>query len=169
MSKTSMAALAAVLLSSASAAATPIISGTYNVTVRDHCQPTLTADFNSGLVDALSFSSNDNYTNQQLFAATFKPSKGKVTIAGFNDEGSIFLLKSTGSQSGTQGDPLAETAASGTSNYSNTDTTFTVNDETYHILYAQIDNNGIAHAMSWLGLYTKEGVTCSNQGEATRQ
>lgn len=172
MSKTLMAALAAVLLSSASAAATPIVSGAYTVIARNVCQQRLTADFNgSGTVDALSLSTGDVPSAQTLLAVTFNPNKGKVTFAGFQDEGSGFLLQSTGSKGGTQGTPLTETPTSGSTSYSNTDTTITIGGNVYNAVYGQVDKNGIAHTAALMRLYTNGNPpdTCSEQDEATRQ
>jgi hypothetical protein len=172
MSKSIAAALAAFVLSCASAAATPILSGAYTVIARNVCQQRLTADFNgSGTVDALSFSSGDVPSAQTLLSVTFNPNKGKISYAGFQDEGSSLLLQSTGSKSGTQGTLLTETPISGSTSYSNTSTTMTIGGNVYNAVYGQIDKNGIAHTAAFMRLYTDGNPpdTCSEQDEATRQ
>ncbi|HEY8699164.1 MAG TPA: hypothetical protein VIM02_16290 [Rhizomicrobium sp.] len=172
MSKSIAVAFAAFVLSCASAAATPILSGAYTVIAHNFCQQRLTADFNgSGTVDALSFSTGDVPSGQTLLSVTFNPNKAKITYAGFLDEGSSLLLQSTGSKGGTQGVPLTETPMSGSTSYSNTDTTITIGGNVYNAVYGQIDKNGIAHTAALMRLYTNGNPpdTCSEQDEATRQ
>jgi hypothetical protein len=176
---------ALVLCAQNAQAATPILSGTYNFTNHAYCQPTLGADFNDVTIDSILYTfvdALDNETSdpgnaffQEIFAATITPGKhtpnaGKFVFSGYKDEASIFLVKSTGKRSGTQGEPLAESPTSGSGPYSNTATTFTAGDATYKVFYGQIDGSGIAHSMTYIGLSAgNSGTTCSNQGEATRQ
>ena len=175
MLKTITAALGVVLLGTAAATATPVLSGAYTVTARDLCQQRLIADFNNSggpnVVDALNFSSGDVPSAQTLITAKFIPAKSKITVTGFVDEGSGFLLQSTGSKSGSQGTALNERVQSGSISYSNTDTTITIGNRTYNAIYGQIDKNGIAHTMAFMGLYTDGNPpdTCSEQDEAIRQ
>lgn len=172
MSKSIAAAFAALVLSCASAAATPILSGAYTLTARDFCQQRLIADYNvSGMVDALNFSNGDVPSAQTLLTVKFTPSKSKAMFAGFLDEGTSLLLQATGSQNNNEGTLLNEQSQSGSASYSNTDTTVTINGRTFNAIYGQIDKNGVAHTMSYMGLYTNGDPpdTCSEQGEATRQ
>jgi hypothetical protein len=176
MTKHFAAALAALLVSATSAlAATPIISGTYLVTVHTFCQPTVTANFapvgDDTFVDGLS--SNDATSDafmQEILSANFNPTKGKVTVTGFQDEGSNLLLQFTGSRSGVFGSPLSEQPSHGSNKYSNTAATLTVNGDTSNAFYGGIDAKGIAHSIIFMRLSNGEGdTTCSDQGEAIRQ
>lgn len=172
MSKSVAVAIAAFVLSGVSAMATPILSGAYTLTARDFCQQRLIADFNgSGMVDALNFSNGDVPSGQVLLTVKFTPSKSKAMFAGFLDEGTSLLLQATGSQNSNQGTLLNEQTQSGSAGYSNTDTTLTINGQTFNAIYGQIDKNGVAHTVAYMGLYTNGNPpdTCSEQGEATRQ
>lgn len=169
-------ALAALLLCSGSAlAATPIISGTYLVTIHSFCQPTVTANFAASGSDSFvdNLSSNDASSDafmQEILSATFNPAKGKVTVTGFQDEGSNLLLQFTGARSGIFGSALTEQASTGSSKYSNTATTLTVNGDVSNAFYGGIDGHGIAHSIIFMRLSGgQNGTTCSDQGEATRQ
>jgi hypothetical protein len=168
-------ALAALLVSGASAlAATPILSGTYLVTLRSFCQPTVTANFATSGSDSFvdNLSSNDASVDafmQEILSVTFNPAKGKITFTGFQDQGSNLLLQFTGSRSGTFGSALTEQPDKGSSKYSNTATTLTVNGDTSNAVYGGIDANGVAHSLIFMGLSGDNGTTCSAQGEATRQ
>lgn len=179
MSKSIAVAFAAFVLSCASAAATPILSGAYTVIAHTFCQQKLVADFaaasgdpqNGIFVDALSLTNSDVPSVQTLLSATFNPNKSKITYAGFQDEGSSLLLQSTGLRGGTLGNPLTETPTSGSISYSNTSTTMTIGGNVYNAVYGQIDKNGVAHTVAFMRQYTDGNPpdACSEQDEATRQ
>jgi hypothetical protein len=176
MRRTTFAASAALALSCASAmAATPILKGTYNETLRHYCQPTLIEDSilidNNSIkvVDQLDYSSSS--FDNLLLTAVFSPTKGKVTLSGFVDSGTTQMLEFTGAGSGTTGVVLAESPFSMTAAYSMTATTITIGGETYNALYGAIDKNGVAHTLALQGMAaTQDGTSqCSWQGEATLQ
>jgi len=168
MSKTIVSAFSLLLLSCTSAlAAAPVLSGSYVFVFRQWCQGTMTADVNaSHLIDELQYNGGATFT---IFAsANFDPDKGKVKVSGFYHNGSPFLLTFTGNENGTDGIPLEEAPLSSTGKYKTTTTTFKLGPQTFHALYSQIDKNGIAHAMTFMGLVPGT-ITCSVQGEATLQ
>jgi hypothetical protein len=168
MSRKFPAAFAALTMSCASADATPVISGTYVIRLHTFCQPILTAHFNgSVVVDNLQLSQNE--FDQQLLTGEFNDKKGKVTVSGFRDAGSAIVLKWTGASSGQSGSALAENPVSATLPYSWTDSSFTVNGETYHAVLGAVDKKNIAHSVWWLGSFVEGGATCSGSGEATLQ
>jgi hypothetical protein len=163
-----MSVLALLLLSCTSAlTAAPILSGSYVFVYRQWCQGTMTADVNaSHLIDELQYNGGATFTI--LSSANFDPEKGKVKVSGFYHNGSPFLLTFTGSENGTDGIPLGEVTLSSTGKYKTTATTFKLGPQTFHALYSQVDKNGIAHIMTFMGLVPGT-ITCSTQGEATLQ
>jgi hypothetical protein len=168
MSKLLTSGLALLLFSSAYAqAAAPILSGSYVLVLRQWCEGNVTAHFNgSNLVDTLDYDGGATFT---LFgSAKFDPDKGKVKLSGFSHNGSPFLLTRTGNQNTTDGIPLVETPLSASGKYKTTADTFKLGEETFHAIYSQIDGNGVAHAATFMGLIPGL-ITCSAQGEATRQ
>ena len=168
MPKVLLSGLALLFLSGAPVlAAAPILSGTYVLVVRQWCQGTVTADINaSHLVDELDY---DGGATIALFgSADFNPEKRKVKLNGFSQNGSPFLLKLTGSENATDGIPLTEAPISNSGKYKTTATTFTLGEETFHAIYTQIDGSGIAHVVTFMGLIPGL-ITCSGEGEATRQ
>ena len=168
MSKTIISALALLLLSSASAlAAAPVLSGSYVLVLRQWCQGTMTANVNaSHLIDELQYNGGATFT---LFSsANFDPNKGKVKVSGFYHNGSPFLLTFTGNENGTDGIPLEEAPISSTGKYKTTARTFKLGPQTYHALYSQVGKDGIAHAVTFIGLVPGT-IACSVQGEATLQ
>jgi hypothetical protein len=155
------------------ASAQTVISGKYLVTLHKYCIPTMTV--NSG-----SYSGGGNYVTvvtlggsnveNNMVLATFSPTKQNVSATGFSDDGNVMLVHYTGSVNGNSGSPFQETAVSGKSPYSNTDTTITFGGQTFNAFYGQVDKNSIAHYLTFQGDFTDEGGdSCSEQGEASRQ
>ena len=161
-------AAAAALLAGAPASATTVISGKYVVTVTKFCQ----------MVDTYHFSSAQNIGNyldgidtggsnykQSLYAASFSPTKGNVTVSGFDNGGDVEIFQFTGSISGTQGQALAQTPNSGKSAYSNTDTTLTISGQVFNAVYGQVNKNGIAGYVAFQGVFAADGGNmCTEQG-----
>jgi hypothetical protein len=168
MSKMLFAGAALALLSSASTqAAPPILAGDYSLVVRSWCQGHVTAHFNaSNLVDSLDY--DGGATTTVFGTANFDPDTGKVKLEGFSHNGSPFLLALTGNQNTTEGIPLAEQPFSAKAKYKTAKTSLKLGDATYHAIYSQPDQNGIAHNVTLL-ILTTDVITCSAQGEATRQ
>jgi hypothetical protein len=167
-----VAAVAAIVFGTTSAALpAPILSGSYIITSRHHCQEVLVVDINkSGLVDSVNLGPGSNGDTQLLLTATFTPKKGKLAFTGFVDDGSNFLLQLTGSQQATQGEVLSEQPNNGSTTYSNTATTLTIGSSVYNAMYGQVDDNGIAHAIAFMRFYTDKGnAPCSEQAEGFLQ
>ena len=168
-----MTAAAAALLVPFAACATPAISGKYIVTERRMCQAVATFSFDN-TVNTGDFVNDVNLNGgifkNSLVLANFSPAKGNVSISGTDEGGDVMLFDKTGVQTGQQGNVIAETANSGKVAYSNTSTTVTINGETYHVLYGQIDKNNIAHYFATEGVFTNSGnELCTAQAEASRQ
>jgi len=164
---------AVAILVSSSALATPVISGKYIVTERRMCQAVATFSFdntvNTGdFVNGVNL--NGGIFKNSLVLANFSPAKGKVTVDGLDEGGDAMLFAFTGAQNGQQGNVMAESANSGKVDYSNTDTTVTINGETYHVLYGQVDKNNIAHYFAMEGVFINDSnELCSAQADASRQ
>jgi len=167
------AASAALLLCAPAVAAAPAISGKYIVTERRMCQAVATFNFdntvNTGdFVNGVNL--NGGIFKNSLVLANFSPAKGKVTVDGIDEGGDAMLFAFTGAQNGQQGNVMAESANSGKVDYSNTDTTVTINGEIYHVLYGQVDKNNIAHYFAMEGVFINDGnELCSAQADASRQ
>lgn len=169
MSKVLANGLAFLLLSCAYAhAAAPILSGSYVLVLRQWCQGNVTAHFNeSNLIDSLDYDGGATLT--LVGSADFDPDKGTVKVSGFSYNGSPFLLTATGNKNYTDGIPLEETPLSAAAGkYKNTAKIFKLGEETFHAIYSQLDKNGVAHAMTFMG-FIPGLINCSAQGEATRQ
>ena len=172
-SKATLAACAALCMTLPALAATPTVSGKYIVTERRLCQAV--AMFNFDNVSATGDFVNGvdlqgGIFKNSLVLATFSPSKGTVNVSGIDEGGDSMLFQKTGTQGGTEGNAMAEAPNSGKVPYSNTDTTITINGETYHVLFGQLDKNGIAHYFAFEGLSTNDsGEPCTSQAEASRQ
>ena len=169
MLKILVPALAALLVSSQAALATPIISGKYIIHTHTICQALLTFHFNTnGQNDGVTMTGSDNA--QEIISVNFNVNKGKASVNEFKDHGSPVMVTLTGSQNGNQGDLMSEKTQSSTIPYSNTDTTVTFGDETSNVFYGDIDKNGIAHTLIFQGIELDDnGNPCSTQGGATRQ
>lgn len=173
MKNLSVLAAAAALAVAAPAAAATTISGKYIITIHEYCIPTMSV--NSG-----AYSGGGNYVTgltlggstveNAMVLADFNPSKQSFTVSGFTDAGNVMLMQYTGSVNGNSGSPFSESPASGKIGYANTDTTITVNGQTFNAIYGQIKKNGIAHYLAFQGVFTDQNnASCSEQGEAARQ
>lgn len=164
------AAAAAMLAGTQAAAADiPKLSGKYLVTITKFCQMVNTyhfspADEGGNFLDGIT-TSGSNF-KQSMYAASFSPAKGTVTINGFDDGGDIEIFHLTGSINSTLGETISQAPNSGKVPYSNTDTTFTIGDETYNAMYGQLNKrNGIAGYVTFQGVIQNEqGTMCTEQG-----
>ena len=135
-------ALAASLFSSAAFAATPILSGSYILSMEILCQAGLkvTKDSNS-FVRGL----GPNYEARletDIGTATFNNATKRVTISGFAVFGQTLQVTGTTVTNGN----MHETAlSSSTKAFSNTATAITLGNETSRIVYGKV-TNGIAEA-----------------------
>ena len=166
------AALAA-LLASAPALAAPVISGKYIVTITKVCQ----------MVDTYNFASGQgigNYLNeintggssyrQSMLLATFSPTKGTVSVNGFDDGGDIEIFQFTGSITGTEGSQIAQAPDAGSKiPYAVTDTTLTIGGQAFNALYGQVNKNGIAGYIAFQGVFAGTGTMCTEQAVAQAQ
>ncbi len=154
-------------------AAAQTISGKYIVTVTKLCQLTGTYNFSTqGLgnnyVNGID-SSGSNF-KQTMVQATFSPTKGNVTVSGFDDGGDLEIFHLTGTVNATLGNVLAQTPNSGKIAYSNTATTFTIGGQVLNAMYGQIDKKGVAHNVTFQGVFAGDsGQECTEQGVATAQ
>ncbi len=169
MKRMSIAAASAAILACAPAlAATPSVSGKYIVTVTKLCQMVTTYHFSSAqdlgnYLDGIN-TGGSSY-KQSMYAASFSPAKGKVTIDGFDDGGDLEIFHFTGSIGGTQGEQMAQAPNSGKVAYSNGDTTITIGDRTYNALYGQVSKNGVAGYVAFQGVFASDtGNACTEQG-----
>lgn len=160
-------ATAVVLSGTLRALATPILSGPYTLIVNQTCQPTLTGNFNSSQV-VNGLTSSANAFAQQLVLAIFSPSTGKVKYSGFGIGGSVFLVQGN-SNGATTGTKLTRASISTSVKYSNTATSIRLSGDNLSAIYGQIDGNGIAHTLAFMGILTSGGFACATQGMATRQ
>jgi hypothetical protein len=170
MKRMSLAIAALVLAGSAQA---QTISGKYVVTVTKFCQMVNTYQFGSAnnvgdFVDGID-TSGSNF-KQSLYAATFSPAKGTVSITGFDNGGDIEIFQFAGAQTGTLGSPIAQVPNSLKSAYSNTATTFTVGGQTFNAMYGQVSKKGVAGYVAWQGVFASDqGNMCTEQGTAQAQ
>jgi hypothetical protein len=168
-----LAAAAAAVFIGAPAAATPVISGKYIITIRKFCEPTFTVH-NSNVTNAGAFVDGvylggSSFKNT-LLLATFVPAKGSASFGGFTDSGDVAMMQYTGVTNGSSGTPISESPNSGKTSYANTDTTVSFGGQVYNAFYGTVDKNGIAHYVAYQAAYTNEsGVPCSEQGELSRQ
>jgi len=175
MFKPTLAALSALFFLSGSATAAPpakgsTIVGAYNLAFHDTCSNQLVVDYANGgagqAVDSIGL--NAAGSHQYLFAVNFF-STGGLSFGGYKDGGTTVTAQDTGLQSGTLGNPITEDPQSGTGTFSNTATTLTINGQTFHAVYDNIDPKGVAHGFKWMGLFPDGfGGSCSQQGEGTR-
>lgn len=183
-------AVAALLSAPAAFAATPKLSGTYNLMTSTVCQasvPVIATEvdvppFNNvpTTTDILTIDPNETtYTGglgQMLAAVTFTPGainphRGKVALNGTTWGGDLVY---TGSGQGTtQG--LQQQSASDTGTYAATATTLTLttsgNVAVYQILYSNIVG-GVAQQAALVQVYTTQnsgGAGCIEHGTATHQ
>jgi hypothetical protein len=163
--------IAAVLFCAPASAQT--ISGKYIVTVTKLCQLTGTYNFSTaGLGNNYLNQINSSGSNfkQSLYQATFSPTKGNVTLSGFDNGGDLEIFDITGSVSATLGNTITQAPNSGKSTYSNTATTFTTNGQVYNAMYGQIDKKGVAHYVAFQGVFAGDsGQECTEQGTASAQ
>ena len=163
--------LAAVLFCVPASAQT--ISGKYVVTVTKLCQLTGTYNFSTAGL-------GNNYVNeinsigsnfkQSLYQATFSPSKGSVTINGFDNGGDLEIFQVTGSISATLGSAITQVPNSAKNPYSNTATTFTIGTQSFNAMYGQVDKKGVAHYFAFQGVFANDsGQECTEQGTASAQ
>lgn len=149
------------------------ISGKYIITITKLCQLTGTYNFSTvGLgqnyVNEIE-SSGSNF-KQSMYQATFNPTKGNVTVSGFDNGGDLEIFHITGSIVTTLGSTLTQASNSGKSSYSNTATTFTVNGQVLNAMYGQIDKKGVAHYVTFQGVFAGDsGQECTEQGTASAQ
>ena len=176
MTRVSLIALAATICIAAPVqAAAPTISGKYLVTITKFCQMVNTYHFSSGTQQSIGNyldgidTSGSNF-KQTMVAATFSPTKGTVTVSGFDDGGDIEIFQFTGSESGTLGNQIAQTPNSGKSPYSNTDTTVTIGGQVLNAMYAQVSKKGVAGYVTFQGVFANDsGDMCTEQGVAQAQ
>ena|ERR1700733_5735173 len=149
------------------------ISGKYVVTVTKLCQLTGTYNFSTaGLGNNYlnEIDSSGSNFKQSLYQATFSPTKGNVTINGFDNGGDLEIFHITGSINTTLGNAITQVANSGKSTYSNTATTFTINGQAYNAMYGQVDKKGVAHYVAFQGVFAGDsGQECTEQGTASAQ
>ena len=149
------------------------ISGKYIITITKLCQLTGTYNFSTaGLGNNYlnQINSSGSSFKQSLYQATFSPTKGNVTISGFDDSGDLEIFHITGSIVTTLGSTLTQASNSGKSSYSNTATTFTVNGQVLNAMYGQIDKKGVAHYVAFQGVFAGDsGQECTEQGTASAQ
>jgi hypothetical protein len=164
-------AMAAALFCGPASAQT--ISGKYIVTVTKLCQLTGTYNFSTaGLgqnyVNEIE-SSGSNF-KQSMYQATFSPTKGNVTISGFDNGGDLEIFHITGSIVATLGSTITQAPNSGKTPYSNTATTFTIGGQTLNAMYGQIDKKGVAHYVTFQGVFAGDsGQECTEQGVVSAQ
>ena len=149
------------------------ISGKYIVTVTKLCQLTGTYNFSTaGLGQNYVNEINSSGSNfkQSLYQATFSPTKGNVTVNGFDNGGDLEIFHITGSINTTLGSTITQAPNSGKSTYSNTATTFTINGQTLNAMFGQIDKKGVAHTFAFQGVFAGDsGQECTEQGTASAQ
>jgi hypothetical protein len=149
------------------------ISGKYIVTIDKLCQLTGTYNFSTAGL-------GNNYVNQidssgssfvqSMYLATFSPSKGSVSVVGFDEGGDLEIFKMTGSVNATLGNTIAQAPSSSKTAYSNTATTFTIGSLTFNAMYGQLDKKGIAHYVAFQGVFAGDsGQECTEQGTASAQ
>ena len=167
------AAAAAAVLVGTPALATPVISGKYILTIRRFCEPTFTVH-NTNIANAGAFIDGvylggSSFKNT-LVLATFNPTKGSASFAGFTDSGDVAMVQYTGVTNGSSGEPITEGPSSGKISYSNTDTTVNFGGQVYNAFYGEVDKNNIAHHVAYQAAYSNDGgLPCSEQGELSRQ
>lgn len=167
------AATAALLAAAPAMAATPAISGKYIVTITKFCQMANTYHFSpepggGNYLDGID-TSGSNF-KQTMVTATFSPAKGTVTVNGFDNGGDVEIFQFTGSINNTLGSQIAQTANSGKSSYSNTDTTFTIGGQVLNALYGQVNKKGVAGFVTFQGVFpADQGNMCTEQGVAQLQ
>ena len=163
--------IAAMLLGVPASAQT--ISGKYIVTVTKLCQLTGTYNFSTaGLGNNYlnQINSSGSSFKQSLYQATFSPTKGNVTITGFDNSGDLEIFQITGSVNATLGNTVTQTPSSQKSAYSNTATTFTIGGQPFNAMYGQIDKKGVAHYLAFQGVFANDsGQQCTEQGTASMQ
>ena len=163
--------LAAVLFCVPASAQT--ISGKYVVTVTKLCQLTGTYNFSTaGLGNNYvnEINSSGSTFKQSLYQATFSPSKGSVTINGFDSGGDLEIFQITGSISATLGSAITQAPNSAKNPYSNTATTFTIGTQSFNAMYGQVDKKGVAHYFAFQGVFAGDsGEECTEQGTASAQ
>jgi len=130
-----------------SAAAAPILSGTYLTNIAFSCQAVVTADSNTGLF---------TFKNSAALGATgggpgtlaFDPDNATFSQTGVSYEMSNVLEEFTGG--GKKGNKVKSGAISASGNYSNTGTTLSLSaggeTSVYDTVYGSVDLNNIAHA-----------------------
>jgi hypothetical protein len=155
------------ILAVSSAAAAPVLSGNYALTIRDNCQQTLGVDYVSGPLVS-SIKSNKQGLTNGLLLVDFDSSTLTFTQAGFDDYGTPVLLKNSGTEKGVEGRKMQEATTSASGSYSTTDTTFTSFGLTFNAIYGQVDNAGISHYMAYQGIFKNGSAECTEQGEAIR-
>jgi len=167
-----LAASAALLFGAPAMAATPIISGKYIVTVTKLCQTVANYHFSpqSGGGNYLdNITTNGSSYKQSMYATSFSPTKGTVSISGFDDGGDLEIFQLTGSINTTLGNPIAQAPNSGKVPYSNADTTITLGDQTYNVMYGQV-KKGVANYFTFQGVFASNGGNmCTEQGIAQAQ
>jgi hypothetical protein len=159
-----VAGVAMLACSQAMAAAAPTISGSYVFSHRTFCQPTITVDYATDqngqtFVNGLNLTSSSD-TEFSTGLAKFDSSTQTVSYKGVNDSGSTVLLQLS---SGLQGDVFAEKKTSGSTAYSNTNSTVTLNGTTYTATYGKATKSVVGY-MVLVGL---SSASCSDQWEFT--
>jgi hypothetical protein len=149
------------------------ISGKYIITVTNFCQLTGTYNFSTaglGQNYLNEIESNGSNFKQSLYQGTFNPTKGSVTVSGFDDGGDLEIFHITGSIVATLGSTITQTSSSGKMSYSNTATTFTIGGQVLNAMYGQIDKKGVAHYVTFQGVSAGDsGKECTEQGTASLQ
>jgi hypothetical protein len=158
--------LAGALCATPLAAATPVISGNYVYVTRTLCQPTLTLQYakdhnNQTFVNGVNLTTPES-SGQNVGQASFDKSTATVTYSGTDDSGDNVLLQTSG---GLQGAVISEKPQSGSTGYSNTATTVTLNGATFNATYGK-STKGVADAFSLVGL---DSAGCSEQWDFTQQ
>lgn len=140
---------AAILCASATDAAVPIISGTYLLKEAKVCG--IAADPWPGAVTT----SFDGVSKSIVATVAFDHATGKADITGVQGSTQIIVPNSSGgsvSLSPNDGSAIP---------YSNTATTFTVNGQTYKVIYGTV-TGGIAQELEFSGVETSTGLTSAN-------
>jgi hypothetical protein len=131
----------AIALWCSSASATPLLSGSYAVALRDYCQVIAEVDKDTGVTKF----GRDSIEGNEIFSPStmaFDQTGGTYAWNGISEYVSGVLEQfSDGTKKGHQG---KSSSFNENGSYANTDTTLTLDGVLYDVVYGHVDQSGVA-------------------------